>query len=419
MLEAPSSRYYLVAPAGVPNYGDELITAGWLRHLAWTAPDAQVLVDTHSPGQAAVLLGDLHPRVRFVDTLWQLCAAAPSEQPWEIAAWVREVINHPGMLARLHHGIAALRGADVLHLLGGGYLNAIWPRHIGLVAGVVEAARFSGGRTAMTGQGLVPVDSTAERLIRALAARFDIVDVRDTPSAELLGLGPAEYRLDDAFLALDDGWIDSSPEHPEVMLCLQSDLLEDGAAKLAGLALDTLRAWEVPPSSVGVVEGIPRVDREVFALFEHELRGARFYPFCDIWDRGLPARPGQTWLSTRFHVHLGAAMAGAGGVALSVRPDYYTTKHRSLTELGTGWTLHEDLDVIPERPVGGGFAEEFRSTARAAKDELAGRVYAPVIRPEPQDPAPQEDGSAENGATASQEGQAAPARRRWGRRAAR
>src|SRR5690606_37165662 len=75
--------YYLVGPAGHPNYGDEIITAGWLEYLADTAPDAEVWVDTHSPGPAQVLLGDLHPRVRFTDTLWRLCWEAPSDDPWQ------------------------------------------------------------------------------------------------------------------------------------------------------------------------------------------------------------------------------------------------------------------------------------------------------------------------------------------------
>ncbi|MQA08428.1 MAG: polysaccharide pyruvyl transferase family protein [Pseudonocardiaceae bacterium] len=403
MLEATSPRYYLVAPAGAPNYGDELIVAGWLRRLAETAPEADVWVDTHTPGNAAVLLAGLHPRVRFVDTLWQLCAEAPSgsDDPWQVASWVREVINHPGMVARLHHGIDALRRVDVFHVLGGGYVNGIWPRHVGLLGGVVEAARLSGGRAAMTGQGLLPVGTETTPLLRALASHFDVVDVRDAASAELLGMPAAGEHFDDAFLGLGPASFDDAADAPEVMICAQADLVSTGTAKLAGMLLGTLRAWEVPPSKVGVVEGIPRVDRDVFALFEHELPGARFYPFCDVWDRGLPVRPTQTWISTRFHVHMAAAVAGAGGVAVSVNPDYYTTKHRSLTSLGSGWTMLEDLDTVPERPVGGGFDAELLGRARQAKRELGRKIYAPVLRRSPEP-------DADAGAAAGNGGPVAP-----------
>ena len=402
---AAPPRYYLVAPAGFPNYGDELIAAAWLRHLAQVAPGAEVWVDTHSPGPAAVLLSDLHLRVRFTDTLWRLSGEAPAEDPWRIAAWVQEVVHNPGMMARLHHGIELLAGADVVHVLGGGYVNKVWPHHIGLLAGAAAAVRRSGGRAAMTGQGLLPACDSVTPLLRALADRFEIVDVRDEGSASLLGV-PA--GVDDAFLGLGPGHY-SDADAPEVMLCLQSDLLDGGPGQLAAGVLSILREWKIAPANVGVVEGIPRVDRDVYALFEHELPGARFYPFPDVWAHGLPVAPTQTWISTRFHPHLVAAAGGAAGVAISVRPDYYGAKHRSLTELGSGWTLVEDVEAlaagrVPQRPTGDGFDTELVERLAGAKRQLADAVYAPVVRsagaseaaerPDPEPPAEPRAGAA-------------------------
>jgi polysaccharide pyruvyl transferase WcaK-like protein len=373
---------YLVASAGFPNYGDELITAGWLRYLAETAPDADVWLDTHSPGPASVLLSGLHPRLNFTDTLWRLCWEAPSEEPWQVASWVQRAVQDPGMAPRWHYGIELLAKADLVHVLGGGYINTMWPRHVGLLAGAAAAVRRSGGRAAMTGQGLSPVSGDSEALLRALADRFDIVDVRDETSAELLGIASG---VDDAFLALGPAlYQDDDP--PEIMICLQSDLVEVGLARVAGAVLSILQSWKITPEQVGVVEGIPGADRVVYALFEHELPGARFYPFADVWRLGLPASPSQVWISTRFHMHLVAAAAGAGGVAVSVHPDYYATKHRSLTALGSGWTLLEDLSRVPELPATGGFAADSLADCRRSKLELAKSVYAPASHEE-QDPA--------------------------------
>ncbi len=136
---------YLVGTSGFPNYGDELITATWLRYLATVAPEADVWVDCASPGPATVLLGDLHPRVKFVDTLWRLCWEAPSDEPWEVAAWVQHAVEFPGHAPRWVQAIELLHRADIVHIIGGGYVNAIWPRHVGLVAGAAAAARRSGG----------------------------------------------------------------------------------------------------------------------------------------------------------------------------------------------------------------------------------------------------------------------------------
>ncbi|SNR29076.1 Polysaccharide pyruvyl transferase family protein WcaK [Haloechinothrix alba] len=383
--ESRSPVYYLVAPVGTPNYGDELIAAGWLRYLAEHAPGATVWLDTHSPGPAQVLLAGMHPGLRVTDTLWRLCGAAPSEEPWQVSSWVQATVQSPGMAPHLHHGIGLLHSADVLHVLGGGYVNALWPRHIGLLAGVLAAACVSGARTAMTGHGLLPPAAGVAALLHALVARFDVVDARDRPSAELLGV---ERGVDDAFLALGaDGYSDvdacwPGQEPPDVLLCVQSDMVRGTVTELAATVLATLREWRVPPHRVCFVEGIPRVDREVFELLEHELPGVRFYPFSDVWDRGLPARAGQVWISTRFHVHLVAAAAGASGVALPVSEEYYAVKHRSLAELGSGWDVAGGLGGPLPWPSGGGFDPAELARLTREKRDLAKGVYAPAAEPD-------------------------------------
>ena len=97
---------YLVAPAGHPNYGDELIARTWLRHLTRVRPNATIVLDCHSPGTATTLLRDAHPNMLVVDTLWQLTTyAAEAEQPvpWE---WVTAAALDLG----LHINIVQLPG---------------------------------------------------------------------------------------------------------------------------------------------------------------------------------------------------------------------------------------------------------------------------------------------------------------------
>lgn len=369
----PRPCYYLVGATGFPNYGDELIARGWLRYLAERVPEADVWLDCHSPGPARTLLDGVHPRARFVDTLWRLCWEAPTEDPWEVASWVQRAVHDPGLAPRWVAGIELAAGADVLHVIGGGYVNALWPRHIGLLAGAAAAADRSGGRAVLTGQGLTPPAPGAERLLAALAERFAVLDCRDAPSAALLER-PAAHGVDDAFLDLGAHLFDPAPGAPPVLLCLQSDIFEQSPSRLAGYTLATLRQWGAEPGEVGVVEAIPGSDRQVYELLRHELPGARFIPFLDLWTRGVPARPAQIWICTRFHLHLVAAAAGASGVAVGVKPGYYDIKHRSLLELGTGWELAENLDVLPHRPTAppvSGTLARFRD----AKRRLAAQIY--------------------------------------------
>ncbi|WIV56276.1 polysaccharide pyruvyl transferase family protein [Amycolatopsis nalaikhensis] len=363
---------YLVGPSGYPNFGDELIAATWLRHLARTDPGADVWLDTHSPGPAQLLLGDLHPRLRCTDTLWRLCGEAPSDEPEVVADWVRAAVRDPGLAPRWDAGIELLGRADVLHVIGGGYLNALWPRHIGLLAGVAAAASRSGARTAMTGQGLVPFPRGAEGLLRSSAADFDVVDARDEPSAELLARGVS--TCDDVFLDLPAPALQR--EAREFVVCVQSDIGRAAPVTRAARLLAVLRAWRVDPRRLAIVEGIPRVDRTVPAFLESELDGAEFVPFREVWRRGLPAAPGQTWISSRYHMHLLAAAAGATGLAVSFSSEYYTPKHRGLLRLGSGWSLSTPSDSgSPRQPTGGGFPPEVLRRCRELKRSVADAIY--------------------------------------------
>ncbi len=208
---------YLVAASGHPNYGDELIAATWLKRLARLLPGSEVWVDCSNPGGSAVLLGDLHPRVRFTDTFWRLCWEAPSQEPWEVATFVQRAVKDPGVAPRWLAGIELAAQMDVVHVVGGGFINGLWPRHVGLLAASVAAAGRSGGRAVMTGQSLWPVAHGAETLVRELAAQFDLVDVRDQRSAQLLStVGAVSLTGDDMFLGIDPqlGWLRTGASLP-------------------------------------------------------------------------------------------------------------------------------------------------------------------------------------------------------------
>lgn len=372
--------YYLVGTSGHPNYGDELIAATWLRYLARNAPDADVWLDCPAPGPAGVLLGDLHPNVHFVDTLWRLCWAAPSNEPWEVNEFVQRAIHHPGAAPRWVHGIELIARADVVHVIGGGYVNDIWPMHVGLLSGVIAAVRRSGGRAATSGAGLWPVAPNGQAVLRHLATQFDVLDVRDAPSAGIVGSAATVSRTgDDLFFGLEPHLYRTDGDSREVMICMQSDLVEVGVPALADFLADTLRTWDVSDDDLGVVECIPGADRTVFSWIERAFPRARFYPFSEVWDQGMPAIAGQTWISTRFHPHLVAAAVGATGLAVSVSKTYYETKHRSLVERGSGWTIVDDLEAIPDRPTGTGFDPAKLAELHQAKSELADRIYQ--IRP--------------------------------------
>jgi hypothetical protein len=367
-------RIYLVASTGFPNYGDELIAARWLRYLAQTAPDAEVWLDSPSPGNSQLILGDLHPRVRFVDTLFRIAWEAPAEEPDAVLEFAHHAVTNPGFVPRFALGVELLHGADVFHVLGGGYLNGIWPRHLLLLAAGSVLASSYGARAAFTGAGLAPAIAERDLLSRLLEA-YAVADVRDEFSRGLFADGRVTVTGDDAMLDHGESTYDGR-ESRSVMVCAQSDHVDAGIEAVARTVLTTLEKWGVDGSQVAYVETMPGEDRRVFDLIEPSLPEIGFIPFVELWRTGLPARRGQRWIATRYHAHLLAAAAQAWGVAIPVKAGYNDVEHRGLVEAGSQWSIVAPGETADAVHGESGLRPAQVEQMAAAKREVADTVYA-------------------------------------------
>ena len=340
---------YMIGTAGNPNYGDELITAGWLKYWAKVAPEAEVWLDTHRPGASAVLFDGLHPGLRCVDTLWHATWNAPKAQPEDIVAFGQRVVAEPGLLPREATGIENLHMVDLVHIIGGGYINRLWPGHLALLGSAHGIAERYGAPVALTGAGLFPPPEGSSNAIGQTLKAFDVVDVRDSTSLDLIqsAVPFATNSGDDAFLVAGVDEIDRSAQEL-TYVSIQADLLEVEPADMADFVVRTLRSWEVDEEPVLLVECLPPGDHAIRQYLEPHLPDLRFLPFSQLWRQKLPAAPGARWITTRFHPHLMGAAAGNWGVGILTGTDYYANKHQSLRALGSSWSLTSNLaDVVP------------------------------------------------------------------------
>lgn len=372
--------HYLVATAGHPNFGDEFITASWIRYLAEVAAETEVWLDCPEPGTAQLLFGDLHPRLRITNTLWRAVWEARDLPPAEAEQQVVHLIRHQGS-PRYDLGLAKLRDVQSLHLLGGGYVNGVWPRHGALVAGMKAVKEITGARLYATGQGLMPLIGTPSEAA-ALFDGFDHVSVRDVQSATAYGLAQG---LDDAFLGAEDAVSLSAGSPAGLYLCIQNDMNDDGRFEsniAAARSLITRSAAEDTP--VYYLEAIPGVDHAAYARLADLIPADNFIPFTEVWNKGLPIGPDQQWVTTRFHFHLLASAAGSRGVALSVKQGYYDVKHSSLTALGSGWVLDDgSASTSPDMPAAGGELARRLPVLAARKRDEAAALYPATRRAEP------------------------------------
>ncbi|MHA7134521.1 polysaccharide pyruvyl transferase family protein [Oerskovia turbata] len=369
---------YLVGVAGNPNYGDELIARTWLSYLAEHHPDADVWFDTPHPGPASTLLAGQHPRLHVTDTIWRLRDL--SEQFASPRTTMIQALSDPGHAPWWTAGIDVLRSADVVHIVGGGFLNDLWPANLAVVAGVGSLALNHGTRVALSGAGLTPVTGSDRRWLVEDLAAFQVVDVRDVPSFEALsdGDGPAanvRRTADDVFLGDPYSTIDASTADLfDVGIVLQDDLVQIDKDALRLFVKQQVESWGTSPDRIAFIECIPRIDASSAADLGADWPGSQFYSFQHLWEHGFPAGPHQRWISTRFHPHLIAASVGARGIALSVHADYYAAKHGSLTALGSGWEI-VDAELTPPRSLSMGTLAERAKGLRRAKQDVAQAIY--------------------------------------------
>lgn len=363
---------YLVGSSGHPNFGDEFIAAAWLKYLAVARPDADVWLDSPQPGMAQVLFEGMHPRLRVTNTLWRL-VHDNAEFPAEVAAKnIRERVAGFGTPA-YDLGILKLREAGSLHLVGGGYVNDTWPHHAGLVVGMRAVSELTGAKLYATGQGLMPALAPAPAETPLLRG-FDHVNVRDQASADAHGL---ELGLDDAFLGIT-GEIGRNDAPDGLYVCIQSDMADPGRFQAAvELARTEVEAARRRGTKAYYVEAIPGVDHAAYERMADLIPETRFIPFSQVWTHGLPLSAQQTWVTSRFHIHLLAAAAGARGIAVGVKKGYYDVKHESVAALGSGWSLALDGDApaMPQQP---GSLRDDLPALTARKRAEAGTIYPPL-----------------------------------------
>lgn len=378
--EQASKAFYLIAEPGYPNYGDELIAGEWLTLLGEYYPEVPVVVDCARPGPAAVILRDRHPHAIFTDTLRRLGTENPFPYDGpidDIACFVSQALDDDGVAPNYASGIRLLQhGVQSIHMLGGGYMRGDWTCNLSRMA-IGPWAHARNIPVAATGLGLMPIEGDSLRFAQQTARSFDVFTVRDIPTQVALRGEPAvdvvKVAPDDCFVnGLKDCY--ASPEGlPDVMVCVQSDFVEEEAA-LFEQVRRTLEAWGVnKDDAIGVVECNPRIDYPILPyLAESGYSNLRFFPVIDLLEKGFPARAGQRWLSTRYHPHILAAAKGCSGSFISVDSGYYDVKHDAVIRMGSHWTRNTIGEEVPSP--GQGFVQG--DLVKEYADEIRRNVHA-------------------------------------------
>ena len=348
--------FYLISEPGYPNYGDELIAREWLRYLAAVRPEAPVYLDCTRPGPAAAILRRVHPNLVCVDTISRMTfefAAmergkdGPGCLAERVSRRIQTALDDEGAAARYASGIHILQHeVRGVHYLGGGYMNGTWQENLARLA-VAPWAKRRGMTVLGTGLGLTPLDGEAKSYVGESIASFDCLTLRDEGSLAACGDAPGvELAPDDCFVNGLEGCYGVDPVAPDVMVCVQTDLVDHPEALNAHVEA-ILRSWGVgPDDEVGVVECNPYIDYPIFDWLSAAGFSCRLYPAIHLIEHGFPVKPGgaQRWVTTRYHPHLLASAFGCEGCFVPLGSEYYQLKHEAVLRMGSQWS---------EAPIGG------------------------------------------------------------------
>lgn len=117
---------------------------------------------------------------------------------------------YPEMLRLCDEVIAQFDGAELLHVIGGGYLNSMWPHMLFEVHAAMRVAKAGGARVLLTGQGVSPFDAddpVHARLLSEIAAAATFCDFRDgsvTEAKRAVRLSTTMRTADDLATYVED-----------------------------------------------------------------------------------------------------------------------------------------------------------------------------------------------------------------------
>lgn len=237
--------------------------------------------------------------------------------------------------------------SDIIHFIGGGYVNNLWPSNYALVAIAYLYGVYYDVPVIGTGLGLYPADITP-KLVDLLQS-LDFIDVRDECSHKLIP--SSTYTGDDALLEYDNlNSLIQNREKPFLAMSVQNHLFSGGHIIDYIFSKKFLRNLnENGINEIIVIEAAPE---DTVPFSRENLKNASELDFHisfitgnELIKSGIPYHPNSKVISSRYHINLLYSMLGLEGVAI-VENDYYDNKHNSIVSIGGKWPIFNKNDFF-------------------------------------------------------------------------
>lgn len=348
-------KFYLISAAGMPNYGDDMLTRGWINFLRIKYPKCIIYLDALDP----IVAMSLYDNVNCVNYLWQLAQALGHDG--DIASKFTDEYLIP---KRERLMTEVFNEVESIHLVGGGYINELWDANLRLIELVSYFASKHEVPAYATGLGLQPLSSeNAEKQIQFID-KFTIFDVRDPASYEVLNQflpNKISFIGDDYFcFPVSDVVKLVESTMPILRLCIHNELRDENNDDELFL-VEICRVIEgfiekYPSSPIVFYEFRPGSDGVFYMNIKNRFPQVEMVFFEEIWKNGLFFSVKDYFVSTRFHFQLIVSSLGLSGLSY-YWSDYYKNKFESLCDV-SNWTAYQlnndrvlDIDDFLSEPV--------------------------------------------------------------------
>ena len=231
---------------------------------------------------------------------------------------------------------------ECIQMFGGGYWNRRYAEPWGLAAMLSEISMALNVPLIATGVGVTPTLQKNRKSVDEIISRFDLIEVRDIESYnELSNKYPGQkviFGSDDTFISPVRTKEYTKPSKSAINICVQSNLAGDEShPKILKRILEFISGYET-----NFDLNYLQFDDVPDQIFLEKLQAAlgkkiKRYSKNEMLSDGLPIKPVDVCISTRFHMHLLAARVGAKGAYVATGDEYYNVKHKSVSDLGSNW----------------------------------------------------------------------------------
>lgn len=345
------ARYMLIGALGGPNFGDEMMLLAWIDAIIREDKHAEIFCDGYNLSNVKKVVGTRANVLKIEESIWAATYKVLNTEVGEVV-W-NDIQSCFEFLATANWSLECLeqlsiKKIDQIHIIGGGYLNSLWRNNYIILIMARLLGWQTGARVVATGLGLTPyVNKDAAGLLSVLNT-FDIVDVRDITSYDLLssnGLTNVSFSGDDAlyYFEYDLKKPVYKLEVPSLVICIQNDLFPGQDIADACVSDEVLSLLERKDIRHIMLVAACETDVQRFSTERRKVLSNRGFvvkiikPF-ELLKLGFPVSKDGLVITSRYHPHLFASLDGARGLAVSSNP-YYDIKHSAVRNMGGNWPV--------------------------------------------------------------------------------